>query len=133
MASRERHVEELHTRTQARAVDPFIVLSPPRDDMRKLYAIAALELPLSRKPVSFGRTVLEALMIGCPVFGWSHCGGELLQTLYPHGAVRLGGQASQHTAALGLLTQPAELPDEIPYLLAAMQDATLALYAHIAG
>lgn len=131
---RARYAGELRATARAHGVEPFVVLSPPRADMRELYATAALVLQLSRKPESFGRTVLEALAIGRPVLGWAHGGvGELLHELYPQGGVRLGDTTALRAAARALLAQPAALPETIPYTLAAMQDATLALYARVAG
>lgn len=131
---RTRYANELKAHAHMRGVDPFVALSPPRADMRELYASAALVLQLSRKPESFGRTVLEALAIGRPVLGWAHGGvGELLQELYPQGGVRLGDMSGLRSAALTLLAAPTAPPAAIPYTLAAMQDATLALYARLAG
>ncbi len=66
-------------------------MTPPRDDVRDIFAVSALILQLSNKPESFGRTVIEALSLCRPVLGYAHGGvGELLAELYPAGRVPLG-------------------------------------------
>jgi glycosyltransferase involved in cell wall biosynthesis len=85
--------------------------------------------PLSTKPESFGRTVLEALSMGVPVVGYAHGGvGEQLTRLYPQGCVPLGdldGLVRQCRAALGLgrITLPSS-PPTLEHMLA----DTLAVY-----
>ncbi|MEO6518901.1 MAG: glycosyltransferase, partial [Pseudoxanthomonas sp.] len=93
------------------------------------YAASDLVLQLSRKPESFGRTVIEALSVGCPVLGWAHGGvGELLAELQPRGAVTpFDANALASTARALLAHRPLPLAT-MPYTLRAMQQATLALY-----
>ncbi|MDX2298930.1 MAG: glycosyltransferase [Xanthomonadaceae bacterium] len=131
---RERYLAQIERHAQALGVRPWLALTPPRADMRELYASADLVLQLSSKPESFGRTVLEALALGRPVLGWAHGGvGELLHQLYPVGAVRLGDEPALAEAAMGLLDCMPLAPANIPFTLAAMQDATLALYQEVVG
>ncbi|KAA2284362.1 glycosyltransferase [Arenimonas fontis] len=106
-----------------------LAISAPRDDVREAYAAADLVLQLSGKPEAFGRTVLEALSVGRPVLGWDHGGvGELLQALYPAGAVPLHDMDGLTAAARRLLAAPAPMPVTIPQTLAAMQAATLRVH-----
>src|SRR5690606_38409193 len=92
-----------------------------------------LVLQLSRKPEAFGRTVIEALSAGRPVLGWAHGGvGELLSTLQPAGAVAPFDADALAVAAARLLADPPS-PVAVPYTLQAMQQATLDLYAELAG
>lgn len=57
-------------------------------DMKQLYAWVDLVLSVNRKPESFGRTVLEALSIGCPVVAFDHGGvSEIMAKLFPEGLV----------------------------------------------
>lgn len=129
---RERYLADIRHRAIALGVDPWLAMTPPRADLRELYACADLVLQLSNKPESFGRTVLEALSIGRPVLGWAHGGvGELLHQLYPVGAVRLGDEQALAEAALGLLECMPLAPAAIPFTLAAMQQATLQQYRQL--
>ena len=62
-----------------------------RDDLKEVYAISLATLSLSEKPESFGRTVLEALAVGCPVIGYNEGGvGEILEECFPFGLVNRG-------------------------------------------
>lgn len=131
---RESYVAQLHALAERLGVANALAIAPQRNDMRELYAISALVLQLSNQPESFGRTVLEALAIGRPVLGWSHGGvGELLHQLYPVGAVHLGDATALLRSALQLLDLQPPLPEQIPFTLAAMQAATLALYEQLAA
>ena len=77
----------LHRRTRSArprtlGIAEAIAFTAPTDAIARAYAASDLVLQLSRKPESFGRTVLEALSVGRPVLGWAHGGvGELLRTL----------------------------------------------------
>ncbi|MDA3913552.1 glycosyltransferase, partial [Oleiagrimonas sp.] len=64
---REAYVQELRQRIDALGLTDKVVLSPPRDDVRDIYAVSSLILQLSNKPESFGRTVIEALSLCRPV------------------------------------------------------------------
>ena len=91
-------------------------------------------LQLSRKPESFGRTVVEALSVGRPVLGWAHGGvGELLAQMQPRGGVAPFDANALQQAATELLAQPPSPPATIPYTLHAMQESTLAVYAELCG
>jgi glycosyltransferase involved in cell wall biosynthesis len=97
------------------------------------YAACDLVLQLSRKPESFGRTVIEALSVGRPMLGWAHGGvGELLAELQPQGAVPPFDEAALLAQAKTLLTHPPSPLATMPYTLRAMQDATLDLYQELA-
>lgn len=127
---REAYVGELEALARGRGVFDQLVISPPRHDVANAYAVADLVLQLSNKPEAFGRTVIEALSVGCPVLGWDHGGaGELLRELYPLGAVRRGDHGALAAAARAMLSAAAPMPVTMPYTLAAMQSATLELYA----
>ncbi|WP_154224601.1 glycosyltransferase [Marinicella rhabdoformis] len=57
-------------------------------DMKQLYAWTDVVLSVNKKPESFGRTVLEALSIGCPVIAFNHGGvSEVMSELFPQGLV----------------------------------------------
>ena len=131
---RENYVAELEALADTLGVRAVTAISAPRADVREAYAVADLVLQLSNKPEAFGRTVLEALSVGRPVLGWDHGGvGDLLQALYPAGAVARGDLDALAGAAHGLLAAPPPMPVTIPFTLAAMQSATLDVYDRVAA
>jgi glycosyltransferase involved in cell wall biosynthesis len=109
-----------------------VVLTPPRDDVRDIYAISALVLQLSNRPESFGRTVIEALSLCRPVLGYAHGGvGELLAELYPAGRVPPGDRERLVERAAELLRVAPPISPLQSYRLVDMQQATLALYDEV--
>jgi glycosyltransferase involved in cell wall biosynthesis len=136
---REQYIMDLEAEAARRGCADALAITPPTADIYDAYAASDLVLQVSRKPESFGRTVIEALSVGRPVIGWAHGGvGELLRELLPAGAVAPFQADALHRAARALLAQaPAMLFDEPPatmpillqrYSLAAMQAATLDCY-----
>lgn len=139
---RERYLAELHAQIAVAGLQQQVVITPPRTDMRELYAASELVLQLSDQPESFGRTVLEALAIGRPVLGWDHGGvGEVLHALDPGGAVplrdseQLLARARDLLSEAGVAASAASIASTLPdrYTLARMQHDTLALYALLAN
>lgn len=131
---REAYVEELRQLIRARGLEAQVVLTPPRNDMRDIYAVSALVLQLSNKPESFGRTVVEALSLCRPVLGYAHGGvGELLAELYPAGRVPLGDSEKLVERAAELLRVAPPIPMLQSYRLSDMQQAVLALYGEVAA
>ena len=140
-AGRARYLAELRAQIAAAGLQPYVAITPPRADMRELYAVSELVLQLSEQPESFGRTVLETFASGRPLLGWDHGGvGELLHALDPAGAVPLGDAALLLARAHELLRPAAAMPGPaapiapaLPdrYTLARMQHDTLALYASL--
>jgi len=129
---REAYVEELRALCRAREVESHVVLTPPRSDVRDIYAVSALILQLSNKPESFGRTVIEALSLCRPVLGYAHGGvGELLAELYPAGRVPVGDREKLVERAAELLRVAPPIPMLQSYRLSDMQQATLALYDEV--
>jgi len=131
---REAYVRELRDLARACDVADKVVMTPPRADVRDIYAISALVLQLSNKPESFGRTVVEALSLCRPVLGYAHGGvGELLAELYPAGRVAPGDRERLVERAAELLRVAPPIAPLQSYRLADMQAAVLALYAEVAG
>lgn len=131
---REAYRRELEALARALGVADRVAFSPPRADMRETLAAADLVLQVSAKPESFGRTVVEALAVGTPVVGYAHGGvGELLAELAPAGAVALGDLDDLATRAARLVGHRHAGTIPARYTLAAMQDATLALYDSLAA
>jgi glycosyltransferase involved in cell wall biosynthesis len=131
---REAYLAELNELIRLRGVTSQVVLTPPRDDVRDIFAISALVLQLSNKPESFGRTVIEALSLCRPVLGYAHGGvGELLAELYPAGRVPPGDRERLVERAAELLRVAPPISPLQSYRLADMQHATLALYDEVTG
>lgn len=136
-AGREAYIRELEGEAAALGLAGVVSFSAPTDAIARAYAASDLVLQLSRKPEAFGRTVVEALAVGRPVLGWAHGGvGELLAELHPSGAVAPFDAHRLQAAAMELLARApssaATMPDLTHYTLAAMQAATLSLYAESA-
>ena len=131
---REAYLAELDAMAVAAGVEDALAMTEPTADIAAAYAASDLVLQLSRKPESFGRTVIEALSVGRPVLGWAHGGvGESLRALQPRGAVTPFDAALLAKTARTLLAQ-APLADgtipamTMPHTLRTMQESTLALY-----
>ncbi|MGO4504417.1 MULTISPECIES: glycosyltransferase [unclassified Dyella] len=126
---REAYVEELRHLVRTRGLEAQVVMTPPRSDVRDIYAVSSLVLQLSNKPESFGRTVIEALSLCRPVLGYAHGGvGELLAELYPAGRVPPADRERLVERAAELLRVAPPIPMLQNYRLTDMQQATLALY-----
>lgn len=131
---REAYLAELRELIQGRGLSSQVVLTPPRDDVRDIYALSTLILQLSNKPESFGRTVIEALSLCRPVLGYAHGGvGELLAELYPAGRVPQGDRERLVERAAELMRLAPPIAPLQRYRLLDMQRATLALYEELAG
>jgi glycosyltransferase involved in cell wall biosynthesis len=129
---RDAYLAELTTLAADCGVGDALAIAPPRSDMRDVYAVSDAVLQVSTQRESFGRVVLEALAIGRPVIGYAHGGvGELLETLYPDGAVAVGDVEALAARAAAVLSEPPPVPPIDGHRLADMQAATLALYASL--
>ena len=83
--------KELHHLLVKSGLKDRITFVGKRDDLKEVYAVSLATLSLSEKPESFGRTVLEALAIGCPVIGYNEGGvGEILSKCFPFGLINRG-------------------------------------------
>jgi len=130
---RERYTAELRQMIRDKGLEDRITLTGHRSDIREIYSVSDVVLSLSRKPESFGRTVLETLCLGVPVIGYDHGGvGEVLARLYPEGRVPLGNVDALNEKVTGMLEHPLVVPPVQRFTLQAMLDETLALYQSIA-
>ena len=131
---REAYIADLEAEAMRVVCADALAITPPTAAIHEAYAASDLVLQVSRKPESFGRTVIEALSVGRPVAGWAHGGvGELLRELLPAGAVSPFDAGALHRAARALLAQSPQVPVTMPislqrYSLQAMQAATLDIY-----
>ncbi|MGH8183521.1 MAG: glycosyltransferase [Rhodanobacteraceae bacterium] len=131
---REAYLKEMQALAVARGVADIVVFSPPRSDVRDVFALSDLVLQLSSKPESFGRTVIEALSLCRPVLGYAHGGvGELLAELYPAGRVPAGDVNKLVERAAELLGSAPPIAPLQRYRLADMQASVLTLYQELAA
>ena len=131
---REAYIAEVEEFAEQHGIAAQIAITPPRNDVRDVYAVSDLVLQLSNQPESFGRTVVEALALGKPVLGYAHGGvGELLGELYPAGAVAARDVLALIERAVELLRAAPPVATLEKYQLADMQATTLKLYEEIAG
>ena len=129
---RAAYVRELRRLAQTLGVAACIAITPPRSDVREVYAISDLVLQLSTRPEAFGRTVLEAIALCRPVLGYAHGGvGELLAELYPAGRVPPLDEARLVERAAELLRLAPPIAPLQRYRLADTQQATLAVYTEL--
>jgi glycosyltransferase involved in cell wall biosynthesis len=133
-AGREDYMAEMEAEAERLGIARAVAFTAATSRIAEAYAASDLVLQLSRKPESFGRTVIEALSVGRPVLGWAHGGvGELLAELQPRGAVAPFDEEVLASTARSLLTHPPSPLATMPYTLRAMQQATLALYQELAS
>ncbi|MCC2638144.1 MAG: group 1 glycosyl transferase [Moraxellaceae bacterium] len=133
-AKKAAYAEELKAAVAAAGLAGRISFTGHRSDMREVLSQCDLVYSLSTQPETFGRTVLEALRLGRPVLGWEVGGvGDILARCYPQGRVAPGDRAALLAATRRWLAAP-DWPAPSPhFLLSAMTDETLALYASLAG
>ena len=130
---REGYIAEMENEAKTLGIAEAVAFTVATSRIAEAYAASDLVLQLSRKPESFGRTVIEALSVGRPVLGWAHGGvGELLAELQPRGAVPAFDETALASTAQALLKRPPPPLGTMPYTLRAMQEATLALYQELA-
>lgn len=131
---REAYLKEMQALARQRGVADLVVFSPPRNDVRDVFAVSDLVLQLSNRPESFGRTVVEALSLCRPVLGYAHGGaGELLAELYPAGRVPVGDLDKLIDRAAELLGRAPPIAPLQRYRLADMQEQVLNVYADLAA
>lgn len=131
---RRAYADELRALVSELGLEGEITFTGHRDDLRDVFAVSSLVLSLSTRPESFGRTVLEALSLGCPVIGYDHGGvGEVLGEVYPAGRVPLGDGDALFERVLALLDAAPAVPQSHRFMLDNMLSRTLELYADLAG
>jgi glycosyltransferase involved in cell wall biosynthesis len=132
--AREAYVREMRALAARCGVADIVVFTPPRSDVRVVFAVSDLVLQLSNQPESFGRTVIEALSLCRPVLGYAHGGvGELLAELYPAGRVPVGDVDKLIVRAAELLGRAPPIAPLQRYRLADMQAGVLAVYQELAA
>lgn len=130
---RQAYAQELYDLVETEGLQRRITFAGHRNDLRDIYAVSDIVLSLSTQPESFGRTVLEPLAEERPVVAYAHGGvEEILQELYPRGAVPVGDvDAAAARIAEILKGQYAPPRPNTRFLLDNMARETLALYTEV--
>tara|TARA_Y100001935_G_C17301862_1_gene509761 strand:+ start:868 stop:1974 length:1107 start_codon:yes stop_codon:yes gene_type:complete len=81
-----------------------------KDDIREIYWLSDIVLNLSNKPEPFGRTILEAAMMGKKIIGWDRGGpGEVLDMCFSQGKVEFN-----NFKMLSEVVKSLSISDEVP-------------------
>lgn len=123
---------ELRALIAARGLNDRVSLLGHRGDLREILAVSGAVLSLSTEPEAFGRTTVEALAMGVPVAGYEHGGvAEQLAAIYPAGTVPAGDPVAMSEKLASWYPTPPPVPDQNPFTLDRMLDATLDVYREL--
>ncbi len=90
-SAKPKYVKELKQLIQNYRLGERIEFYDAINDIRDIYFLSDIVFNLSSKPEPFGRTLLEAAMMGKKICGWNRGGaGEVLDICYPEGKVVFG-------------------------------------------
>jgi glycosyltransferase involved in cell wall biosynthesis len=129
---RRRYTDEIRQQIIHKRLQGAVTFTGHRSYMREIYAISDLVMSLSKKPESFGRTVLEALSLGVPVVGYDHGGvGEILMNLFPQGRVSLGNPSVLYNRVAEFIKEAPVVPQRQNYTLQHMLEKTLQCYSRL--
>ena len=99
-----------------------------KDDIREIYYLSEVVLNLSSKPEPFGRTILEAAMMGKKIAGWDRGGpGEVLEMCFPSGKVEFNNFDALITSVKKLCNSD-EKPQNIFLTSDLMHSKTVSFY-----
>ena len=99
-----------------------------KDDIREIYFLSEVVLNLSSKPEPFGRTVLEAAMMGKKIAGWDRGGpGEVLEMCFPQGKVEFNNFNSL-VDTVKTLSEKDDIPSNIFLTSDLMHSKTIDFY-----
>lgn len=133
-SKKKRYLNELKKLANVLGIEKDITYTGQRSDIKEIYAISELVFSLSNKAESFGRTVLEPLVMGRKVVGWDHGGvGEILKVLYPEGRVALGNRKELIDTTINVLNSEDRPKKNNPFILDTMLEETIELYQKLAG
>jgi glycosyltransferase involved in cell wall biosynthesis len=127
-------LSEIRAGIRAAGLERTMTLAGTRDDLREIMATSRVVLSLAGEPEAFGRAALEALSLGVPVVAYDHGGAsEVLNAIFPQGLVPPGDPGLAADRVQAYLEQPPAVTAANPFTLQRMLDATLAVYAELAG
>jgi glycosyltransferase involved in cell wall biosynthesis len=124
-----RVLKELYQFVEQNQMDRQITFAGYHEQVKDIMSSLDMVVSFSKKPESFGRSVLEALSLGIPVAGFAYGGvGEILRKIFPAGLIREHDMEN----ALEVITRirnKRSLPlKEHPFTLDRMLSNTLRLY-----
>lgn len=122
-------LERLKQQSKTLAMQQHVTFLGDRQDLREIMTCSDLVLSLSRKPESFGRTIIEAIALGKPVLAYDHGGAsEILAQCFPFGQVLANDPDSMCNKIEKYIKDPTARPGPCPFTLDAMLEQTLQLY-----
>ena len=99
-----------------------------KEDIREIYYLSEVVLNLSIKPEPFGRTILEAAMMGKKIAGWNRGGpGEVLDMCFPEGKVEFNNFDSL-TETIKKLSKNNNIPQNVFLTSDLMHSKTVSCY-----
>lgn len=129
---KQSYLHQLETKIRDRNLQGRIIITGHRSDLREVMAMSDIVLSLSREPEAFGRTTIEALSLGKPVFGYAHGGvKEQLESIFPFGAVPVGDKQALVQRMLQWYKQPTRVSSDHSFTLQHMLDATFGVYSEL--
>lgn len=124
------YLNELREAIESKGLADHVTFTGHRSDIRDVLAVSDAVVSLSRKPESFGRTILESVRLGRPAVGYAQGGaGEVLAAVYPQGRTPQGNLDALADCLAMIAngeTEPPSLNEAFP--LSDMLDRTLELY-----
>lgn len=116
---------------QSKVLQNVVFFLGQRSDVRELMVASDMVVSFSSTPEAFGRTVLEALSLGVPVVGYDHGGvGELLQKLFPVGAIPVGDTRAAAERIRNIVSRNPPISSH-SMTLQAMREKTIAMYEEL--
>ena len=126
--AKKKYLKNLRTLIQNYSLVDRVFFYDAKDDIRDIYYLSTIVFNLSSKPEPFGRTTLEAAMMGKKICGWDRGGaGEVLDMCYPDGKVEFG-DFRQLTEKVKELTNSDKSPDNIFLTADLMHSKTVEFY-----
>lgn len=126
--AKKKYLKNLKTLIQNYRLGDRVFFYDAKDDIRDIYYLSTIVFNLSSKPEPFGRTTLEAAMMGKKICGWDRGGaGEVLDMCYPDGKVEFG-DFRQLTEKVKELTNSNKSPDNIFLTADLMHSKTVEFY-----
>ena len=126
--AKPKYLKRLRSLIQNYGIDSRIYFYDAKDDIRDIYYLSSIVFNLSAKPEPFGRTTLEAAMMGKKICGWSRGGaGEVLDLCFPEGKVNFGDFDALVTKVKSL-SASSTVPENIFLTAELMHSKTLDFY-----
>ena len=105
-----------------------VLFNNAKEDIREIYYLSDVVLNLSIKPEPFGRTILEAAMMGKKIAGWNRGGpGEVLDMCFPEGKVEFNNFDSL-TETIKKLSKNNNIPQNVFLTSDLMHSKTVSYY-----